>query len=182
VSRKNDAIDVSALGIGLENVEHHGQSVIGLTEVASHLSIQHMKTDQEQEEQLEVQVNDENSDNPKDWIYQVLDNEHECELETVVTPSVKGRLKEHIPFWIKIGAPNLVLSVIQEGNKIPFIEIPPVAYLRNKRHKDFVQQAISELLQCNRVIKANSMPHVVNHYLIQSNHPESCGLFWICGM
>ena len=112
--------------------------------------------------ELEVQVNDENSDNPKDWIYQVLDNEHECELETVVTPSVKGRLKEHIPFWIKIDAPNFVLSVIQEGNKIPFIEIPPVAYLRNKRHKDFVQQAISELLQCNRVIKANSMPHVVN--------------------
>ena len=166
VSRKNDAIDVNALGIGLETVEHHGQSVIGLTEVASHLPIQHMKTDREQEEQLEVQVDDENSDNPKDWIYQVLEIEHECELETVVTPSVKGRLKEHITFWIKIGAPNFVLSVIQEGYKIPFIEIPPVAYLRNSmstlRHKDFVQQAISELLQSKRVIKTNSMPHVVN--------------------
>jgi hypothetical protein len=33
--------------------------------------------------------------------------------------------------------------MIQEGYKIPFIEIPPVAYLRNNksalRHKDFVQ-------------------------------------------
>ena len=84
------------MGIGLETAEHHGQSVIGLTEVASHLPIQHMKT--EQEEQLEVQVDNENNDNPKDWIYQVLENEHECELETVVTPSVKGRLKEHITF------------------------------------------------------------------------------------
>ena len=133
VSRKNDAIDVTALGTGLETAEHHGQSVIGLTEVASHLPIQHMKT--EQGEQLEVQVDDENNDNPKDWIYQALENEHECELETVVhvTPSVKGRLKEHITFWIKL---------YQEGYKIPFIEIPPVAYLRNNksasRHKDFV--------------------------------------------
>jgi hypothetical protein len=182
VSRKNDAIDVNALGIGLETVEHHGQSVIGLTEVASHLPIQHMKTDQEQEEQLEVQVDDENSDNPKDWIYQVLEIEHECELETVVTPSVKGRLKEHITFWIKIGAPNFVLSIIQEGYKIPFIEIPPVAYLRNNkstlRHKDFVQQAISELLQSKRVIKTNSMPHVVNPLSV-SVQRKSCGLFWI---
>jgi hypothetical protein len=108
-----------------------------------------MKT--EQGEQLEVQVDDENNDNPKDWIYQALENEHECELETVVhvTPSVKGRLKEHITFWIKL---------YQEGYKIPFIEIPPVAYLRNNksalRHKDFVQQArrfSSELLQSNTV-------------------------------
>ena len=52
------------MGIGLETAEHHGQSVIGLTEVASHLPIQHMKT--EQEEQLEVQVDNENNDNPKD--------------------------------------------------------------------------------------------------------------------
>jgi hypothetical protein len=47
-------------------------------------------------------VDNENNDNPKDWIYQVLENEHWCELETVVTPSVKGRLKEHITFWIKL--------------------------------------------------------------------------------
>jgi hypothetical protein len=51
-------------------------------------------------------------------------------------------------------------SVLPSAAKIPL-----VAYLRNNksalRHKDFVQQAISELLQSNKVIKTNSMPHVV---------------------
>jgi hypothetical protein len=79
------------------------------------LPIQHMKT--EQEEQLEVQVDNENNDNPKDWIYQVLENEHECELETFVMPSVKGRLKEHITFGIKIGAPNFPFPWFKKGIK-----------------------------------------------------------------
>jgi hypothetical protein len=65
--------------------------------------------------------------------------------------------------------------VIQKGYKILFIEIPLVAYLRNNksalRHKDFVQQAISELLQSNKVIKTNSMPHVV-HPLSVSVQPS----------
>ena len=47
----------------------------------------------------------------------------------------KGRLKRHIEFWQNLGAPDFVLSVIQEGYnyKIPFIEEPPIAYLRNNQ-------------------------------------------------
>ena len=35
---------------------------------------------------------------------------------TLTSPPVKGRLRAHISFWQKIGAPNLILSIIKEGS------------------------------------------------------------------
>ena len=163
------------LDIRLGIAEHHGQSVIGLTEVASHLPIQYTIREQEEQHQLETQADGEvYNQNPQEWIYKVSHNEHERELETVF---VKGRLKTHIAFSRNIGAPDFVISVIQEGYKIPFIEEPPVAYLRNNqsvlRHKEFVQQAISELLQSNRIVESITTPHVVNPLSVSVHHPEN---------
>ena len=44
---------------------------------------------------------------------------------TLTSPQVKGRLRAHISFWQKIGAPNLILSIIKEGYRLPFVNIPP---------------------------------------------------------
>lgn len=40
-------------------------------------------------------------------------------------PSVKGRLIESVNFWRSIGALQLVLDIINDGYKIPFITAPP---------------------------------------------------------
>ena len=106
------------------------------------------------------------SDNRKEWIYKVSQNNQECQLETVSTLSVKGRLKRHVEFWRNIWALDFDISVIEKGYKIPFIEVPPVAYLRNNKsalqHDNFAQQAISELLQSNRIVETITTPYVVN--------------------
>ena len=96
VSKTRDAIDVNTLGTGPGIVEHPGQSVIGLTEAASHLPLQYT-TNHEEQDQLATQVDGEvYKENPEDWIYKVPDNKYERELETVSAPSVKGRFKRHI--------------------------------------------------------------------------------------
>ena len=59
VSKTRDAIEVNALGTGPDIVEHHGQSVIGLTEAASHLPLQYTTTDHEEQDQLARQVDGE---------------------------------------------------------------------------------------------------------------------------
>ena len=83
VSKTRDAIDVNALGTGPGIVEHHGQSVIGLTET-SHLPLQYTTTDHEEQDLLATQVDGEvYKGNPEDWIYKVPDSKYECELETV---------------------------------------------------------------------------------------------------
>ena len=37
--------------------------------------------------------------------------------------NVKGRLKDHIQFWVNIQAPDFILSVISEGYKLPLLQI-----------------------------------------------------------
>ncbi|CAB4032433.1 Hypothetical predicted protein [Paramuricea clavata] len=113
-------LSAPCMGIGLETAEHHGQSVIGLTEVASHLPIQHMKT--EQEEQEEVQVDDENNDNLKDWLYQMLS---ECAVwENVpshVRPDTKVfgfLLNDHHRFSAKIKADTTSKQHLEEIRKL----------------------------------------------------------------
>ena len=69
--------------------------------------------------------------------------------------SVKGRLKASILFWHFIGAPKFILDIISDGYKIPFITTPPPVHLKNNgsalEHSDFVNDAILELLQDNRI-------------------------------
>ena len=66
-------------------------------------------------------------------------------------PGVKGRLKKCVSYWEStISAPRLVLDVISEGYKLPFIRVPDACFLRNDRsaelHPSFVGEAISKLL------------------------------------
>ena len=80
--------------------------------------------------------------------------------------SVKGRLKASIEFWRFIGAPKFILDIISDGYKIPFITTPPPVHLKNNgsalEHSDFVNDAILELLQDNRIEELTTPPEIVN--------------------
>ena len=47
------------------------------------------------------------------------------------TVNVKGRLKDHIQFWVNIQAPDFILSVISEGYKLPLLHTPPRSFTKN---------------------------------------------------
>ena len=80
--------------------------------------------------------------------------------------SVKGRLKASIEFWRFVGAPKFILDIISDGYKIPFITTPPPVHLKNNgsalEHSDFVNDAILELLQDNRIEELTTPPEIVN--------------------
>ena len=80
--------------------------------------------------------------------------------------SVKGRLKASIEFWHFIGAPKFILDIISDGYKIPFITTPPPVHLKNNgsalEHSDFVNGAILELLQDNRIQELIVPPEIIN--------------------
>ena len=48
-------------------------------------------------------------------------------------PLIKGRLKMHIKQWEKLHPPTWILSLINDGLKIPFISEPPVMVLPNNK-------------------------------------------------
>ena len=79
---------------------------------------------------------------------------------------VKGSLKRNIEFWRAIGTPREILTLIDSGYQIPFTQTPPSVILQNNRsalmRTDFVEQAILELLQSNRVIEISEPAFVVN--------------------
>ena len=101
-----------------------------------------------------------------------MSTDFELELATPVLSSdfpklsVKGRLFRSMEFWQSIGTLDLILDVIKEGYKIPFISSPPPKHYSNNatalREADFVDQAIAELLADNRVEELCSPPVILN--------------------
>ncbi len=93
------------------------------------------------------------------------DNYFEYEQGTA-EPIVKGRLKNSIEFWRRINAPEFVLDIIQHGYKLPFLESPPRAYFPNNKsalsNKNFVADAVLELLDKGLITECSDIPHVVN--------------------
>ena len=88
----------------------------------------------------------------------------ECS-ETILSQD-KCSLRRHVQFWRSIGAPRYVLSVICEGYRLPFLQIPPEFNSRNNKsaldHSEFVNDASLELLNTGRVMELYKPPHVVN--------------------
>ena len=81
------------------------------------------------------------------------------------TPSVKGRLKQHLDFWkFNLKASNFVLNIIENGYILPFMELPPPFHAKNNasslRNKRFVDNAITELLEKGMVEELDSRPYV----------------------
>ena len=74
-------------------------------------------------------------------------------------------MREHIDFWELIGADEFIRTCIYEGYKIPFYTTPPSNFSANNqsaiKHKDFVEEAIKELLSKKCVIETGK-PYSVN--------------------
>ena len=65
-----------------------------------------------------------------------------------------------------MGAPDFILSIIENGYKLPFISLPLTVKLRNNKsarlRADFVDQAVLELVNSGRIRMVHKQPFVVN--------------------
>ena len=94
--------------------------------------------------------------------------------------SVKGNLRENLGFWRSISAPNFILTTVEMGYKLPFGSLPFALRLRiNKSarlHADFVDQAVLELVNSDRVCRVREQPFIVNP-LSLSTQPCSLSIY-----
>ena len=93
------------------------------------------------------------------------DYEHKTNCMPVVN-KVKGRLKKCLQAWEEIQAPQFIIDIIQNGYKIPFLSIPPPFKASNNKsainERQFVEQAITELLLHECIIEVGSPPGIIN--------------------
>ena len=75
---------------------------------------------------------------------------------------IKGNLGRNLDFWIHIGAPKFILSVIANGYRLPFQFTSVCSSLNNNKSclkfKDFVEEAIEELSFTSRVVEKFNPP------------------------
>ena len=87
--------------------------------------------------------------------------------------NIKGSLKKNIEFWRNIGASEFVLSTIEFGYKTPFYETPESSFSKNNKsaldHKEFVSEAIEDLLKKGLVINTPFRPKIVNPLTVSIN-------------
>ena len=112
-----------------------------------------------------VNVEDSNQVN---WGYDMdfyIDNYYDYEQGND-EPIVKGRLKAAIDFWRSIGSNPVVLDILYNGYKLPFLSTPgPKMHKNNKsalEHSVFVSEAISDLLEKGLVCHCTNTPAIVN--------------------
>ena len=91
-------------------------------------------------------------------------------------PSVKGRLKKKLIFWPEtLSASSAILEIIDNSYKIPFFKTSKCASFHNNqsalKNQDFVEESISELLQCGSVIEAEKPQEVINSLSVSINSP-----------
>ncbi|CAH3148253.1 unnamed protein product, partial [Porites lobata] len=86
-----------------------------------------------------------------------------------------GSLREHVDFWSNsIRASDFIINTIVEGYRIPFFDLPENFGIPNRssafKYKDFVNEAISELIERGCVKEVLIPPKFINplHVLQQS--------------
>ena len=103
-----------------------------------------------------------------------LDNDNSVQKVTV-----KGSLRNHLDFWLKINSNQYVIDVIKNGYKLPLITEPEPCHLKNNKssleNPNFVKQAIQELLDSGSIVESFSKPYVVNPLTVAKNK-EKCRL------
>ena len=85
-----------------------------------------------------------------------------CPVESIV-----GRLRSQLIAWREMGASAWVVRILEEGYKLPFSRLPPVATFPNHRschqHEEFVSTAVADVLACGAAIPAgDDEVHVVS--------------------
>ena len=85
---------------------------------------------------------------------------------SLVALRFRGKLAKCYDEWAKIGAPGFILSVIRDGYKIPFIDLPPPKVTPNNssalKEREFVSEAIFDLLKNKCVEVLDRPPAIVN--------------------
>ena len=102
------------------------------------------------EPEQEVLPTEAQSDRGDDVLFTQLSEVKEaCEFEessAIALSQVEGSLRRHVEFWRTIGAPGYIISVICEGYRLPFLQIPPGSTSPNNSsavdHSEFVHNAI----------------------------------------
>ena len=87
---------------------------------------------------------------------------------------VQGKLRAHLRFWENILQPApWIISCIKDGYKLPLHSIPQPYIQPNQAsasaNREFVTQAISDLVQNRCVVKVSSQPHVCSPLSVVSN-------------
>ena len=99
----------------------------------------------------------------------------EVEYDTnIQTTKVKGRLKNNVAYWQDIlQAPAPVLDWIQNGYKLPLFSELPRSVKHNQQsalaNKQFVDQAVTELLNNGCVCRVSTIPHVCSPLSVVTN-------------
>ena len=96
-------------------------------------------------------------------------------------------MKNNLGFWRSIGAPDFILSIIENGYRLPFISFPLAVKLGNNKsarlHADFVDQAVLELVNSGRVRMVKKDAYIFS-FDLKSGYPaistlrKSTKLFW----
>jgi len=86
---------------------------------------------------------------------------------------IKGRLAKHVDFWISIGANDFVIDTIKNGYVIPFLNPPVSMFMKNNKsaitNSEFVEQAITELVENGCAYEVPFKPFVVNSLSVAIN-------------
>ncbi|XP_069104365.1 LOW QUALITY PROTEIN: uncharacterized protein [Argopecten irradians] len=122
----------------------------------------------------------------KTFCFNHVDHSSDHNSVVLVEGSVSpvGRLKKSLAFWKATGASESVLSVITDGYKLPFKEIPPNARLRNNKsardNLQFVYNEIEKLLRIGCIAEVRVQPRVVNPLTVAYNRAGKARLVLDC--
>ena len=195
INRETDALGVENLDIGEENAEPSRISML-IPNLSNQHSCRVSKTNNRTLHQqnsktkklsslklTEVKYIPDSSDGDQGKFF--VENEIEAlkqfdyekdlyEFEQFQKPvMVKGRLKQNLEYWEDVGASDFIISTINEGYKMLFIDSLEPAEFKNNRsaihNSEFVSNSLRELIASKRVVEAPFKPTVVNPLSVSSD-------------
>ena len=92
-----------------------------------------------------------------------------------------GSLKAHVEFWSNsVQASDFIISTIVDGYRIPFFDLPEGYFIPNRssafKFKDFVNEAISELIEHGFVMEVDILPVFINPLHVVQQSSGKCSL------
>jgi hypothetical protein len=87
--------------------------------------------------------------------------------------TVKGSLKRHLPWWRENIANQYIVNTIEEGYRLPLLDIPHSEILKNNKsardNAEFVTSELAKLLESGVIEKLNTSPNVINALSVAIN-------------
>ena len=107
-----------------------------------------------------------------------------CNKDIVSELSPVGRLKSRYGKWADITSNGFILSVIEDGYKIPFKEMPESVDLKNNKtardSMEFVKSEVNKLLENSCAVEVKDKPIVINPLTVATNKVGKQGLVLDC--